>query len=118
MKCAGIATCFDAEKGDPIFGPVRIRNEGDDFASPVFGDGKIYVAGENGRIVVLRDADKLDVLAVSDMGDSILETPAIAQGALFVRTRRSLMRLQSPSDVAVSMVSLSNIVVDPAGEMG
>ena len=94
VKCGGIATCFDTNKGEKIFGPVRIRNEGDYFASPVYGDGKIYVASENGKIVVLRDSDELDVLAVNDLGDSILGTPAIADGALFVRTRKSLMKIQ------------------------
>lgn len=94
VKGGGIATCFKAEDGSSLYGPVRIRNEGDYFASPIYGDGKIYVAGENGKIVVLRDAAKLDVLAVNDLGDSILGTPAIADGGLFVRTRRSLKRIQ------------------------
>jgi outer membrane protein assembly factor BamB len=89
----GLATCFDTVKGDRIFSATRIQNGGEYFASPIFGDGKIYVAGENGRIVVLRDGPKLDVLAVNDLEDSILGTPAIADGALFVRTRNSLMRI-------------------------
>jgi outer membrane protein assembly factor BamB len=94
IKCGGIATCFDTVQGKQIFGPGRINNAGDYFASPVSGDGKIYVAGENGHIVVLRDAPSLDILADNDMGESILGTPAIADGALFVRTRKSLLRIQ------------------------
>ena len=94
VKSGGIATCFDTENGAAMFGPARIHNEGDYFASPVYGDGKIYVASENGKIVVLRDGDALEVLAVNDMGDSILGTPAIADGALYVRTRKSLMKIQ------------------------
>lgn len=94
IKSGGIATCFAAEQGTPVFGPGRINNAGEYFASPVYGDGKIYVAGENGNIVVLRDAPQLDVLAVNDLGESILGTPAIADGALFVRTRKSLLRIQ------------------------
>ena len=81
-------------KGKPLFGPGRINSAGDYFASPVYGDGKIFIAGENGNIVVLRDAPTLDVLAVNDLGDPILGTPAIADGALFVRTRKSLLRIQ------------------------
>ena len=94
IKCGGIATCFDATQGNQLYGPGRINNAGDYFASPVYGDGKIFVAGENGNIVVLRDAPSLDILAVNDMGESILGTPAIADGALFVRTRKSLLRIQ------------------------
>lgn len=94
IKTGGIATCFETAQGQPLFGPARIENAGEYFASPVYGDGKIFVAGENGKIVVLRDAPQLDVLSVNEMGDSILGTPAIADGALFVRTRKALMRIQ------------------------
>jgi outer membrane protein assembly factor BamB len=94
IKGGGIATCFDVKQGKSIYGPARIQNESDYFASPVYGDGKIYVAGENGRIVVLKDAPELEVLAVNDLGDSILGTPAIVDGALIVRTRHSLMRIE------------------------
>ncbi len=94
IKAGGIATCFETSNGKPLFGPGRIDNAGDYFASPVYGDGKIYVASENGKLVVLRDAAELEVLSVNDMGDSILGTPAISDGALFVRTRKSLMRIQ------------------------
>lgn len=94
IKGGGIATCFDTNNGKPLYGPVRIQNESDYFASPVYGDGKIYIAGENGRIVVLQDAPSLKVLAVNDLGDSILGTPAIVDGALIVRTRNSIMRIE------------------------
>ena len=90
----GIATCFQIGNGQALFGPVRIENAGDYFASPVSGDGKIFVASENGKIVVLKDSPELEVLAVNDLGDSILGTPAIAEGALFVRTRKSLLKIQ------------------------
>ena len=56
VKTGGIATCFETTQGKPLFGPVRIENAGEYFASPVYGDGKIFVAGENGKIVVLKDA--------------------------------------------------------------
>lgn len=94
VKTGGIATCFETGQGKPLFGPARIENAGEYFASPVYGDGKIFVAGENGKIVVLKDAPELEVLSVNEMGDSILGTPAIADGALFVRTRKALMRIQ------------------------
>jgi outer membrane protein assembly factor BamB len=99
VKGGGIATCFDTKNGESLFGPARIRNEGDYFASPIYGDGKIYVASENGRVVVLSDGPELNILAVNDMGDSILGTPAIADGALFVRTRRAIFRIQKPDVV-------------------
>lgn len=90
----GIATCFETSEGKSLFGPGRINNAGSYFASPIYGDGKIYVASENGKITVLNDGPELQVLAVNDMGDPVLGTPAIADGALFVRTRKQLLRIQ------------------------
>jgi outer membrane protein assembly factor BamB len=90
----GIATCFETAEGKPLFGPARINNAANYFASPVYGDGKIYIASENGNIVVLHDGPELKVLAVNDMGSPVLGTPAIADGALFVRTRTQLLKIQ------------------------
>ena len=56
--------------------------------------GSFFVASENGKIVVLKDAPELEVLSVNEMSDSILGTPAIIDGALFIRTRKALMRIQ------------------------
>lgn len=90
VKCGGIATCFSQEDGKLIWGPKRIENGGDYFASPIYGDGKIYVAGENGTVVVLKDAPELEVLAKNTVDGSIVATPAIADGRIYVRTREAL----------------------------
>lgn len=90
IKEGGIATCFEINEGEQLFGPKRIKNAGEYFASPVSGDGKIYIAGANGKVVVLRSAPELDILAVNDMGSSVLGSPAIADNSLFIRTRAAL----------------------------
>lgn len=90
VKGGGISSAFDIEDGSPIWYQKRIQNIGDYFASPVYGDGKIYVAGENGTVVVLSGGPQLEVLAKNDLGDAILATPAIAGGRLFIRSRSRL----------------------------
>jgi outer membrane protein assembly factor BamB len=90
VKKGGIAASFDAETGEEVWSRKRIRNFGNYFASPIAGDGKIYVQGENGFLVVLQQGPKLEILAKNDMGDSCIATPAIADGRIFVRTLRSL----------------------------
>ena len=94
VKEGGIATCFETSEGKPLYGPVRINNASNYFASPVYGDGKIFIASENGIIVVLQDGPQFKVLATNDMGDPILGSPAIADGALFIRTRKRMLRIQ------------------------
>lgn len=97
IKGGGIATCFATKDGKNLYGPARIQNAGEYFASPVYGDGKIYVAGENGNVVVLKDSAQLEVLSVNDMGSPILGTPAISDGTLFFRTRAGLVAVSSPA---------------------
>jgi outer membrane protein assembly factor BamB len=91
IKGGGIATCFDTKDGESLYGPVRIQNAGNYFASPVLADGKIYVAGENGNVVVLRNSAELDILSVNDLGSPVLGTPAVSDGTIYFRTRDGLL---------------------------
>src|SRR5262249_22605014 len=47
-KSGGFVNCFDAGKGTRLWPQQRTGNSGQVLASPVYGDGKIYVTGENG----------------------------------------------------------------------
>ena len=91
VKKGGISAAFDAKSGETIWTKKRIRNFGNYFASPIAGDGKIYVTGENGFIVVLKiENERPVVLEKNDMEDSCVATPAIANNRLYVRTLHKL----------------------------
>jgi outer membrane protein assembly factor BamB len=96
IKSGGICTVFGTADGPPLSKPRRVANATNYFASPVLGDGKIYLAGENGKIAVLRNVESYEELAVNDVGASIVATPAIADGALWVRTRDKLLSFSLP----------------------
>lgn len=91
VKAGGLASCYDASNGKALWERSRLGNFGDYFASPVAGDGKIYISGKNGFVVVLEDGPELKVLGKNDIGEEIIATPAIADGRLFIRTRESLV---------------------------
>ncbi len=91
VKGGGISTLFELKRGEPLRDPKRIGNSSDYFASPIYGDGKIYVAAENGIVVVLKNSPDYELLARNDMGDSIVGTPAIARDSLLIRTRKKLI---------------------------
>lgn len=93
VKGGGIATVFDTENGESLRKPRRLPNTGNYFASPIAGDGKIYLAGENGTVLVLSGDAEQKVLAKNDMEDLIIGTPAIADGRLLIRTRSNLFCL-------------------------
>lgn len=90
VKKGGISSSYDIATGEAHWQMARIKNIGDYYASPVAADGKIYVAGENGFIVVLEQGPKLNVLAKNDMGETCIATPSIADGRIFIRTREKL----------------------------
>lgn len=90
VKRGGLCSAFEAATGKPLWQLKRLQNLGEYYASPVSGDGKIYIAGENGFIVVLKCASELTVLARNDLGGVCVATPAISAEALFIRTRDRL----------------------------
>jgi len=90
VKRGGISSAFDIEQGETLWKMSRIGNLGDYYSSPVAGDGKIFVTGENGFITVLAQGPKLEVLAKNDMGEPCVATPAIADGRLYIRTREQI----------------------------
>jgi outer membrane protein assembly factor BamB len=97
VKSGGLSSCYDVKDGKALWQRERLGNFGDYFASPIAADGRIYIAGKNGFIVVLQDAPELKVLGKNDIGEEIIATPAIADGRLFVRTRGSLICVAAPS---------------------
>jgi outer membrane protein assembly factor BamB len=90
VKKGGLSSCYETSGGKTIYELKRIRNLGNYYASPIAGDGKIFVTGENGFIVVLADTPELKILSKNDMGETIIATPAIADGRLYVRTLQKL----------------------------
>jgi len=90
VKSGGISSCFDADDGKEVWGRTRLRNFGDYYASPIAADGKIYIAGRNGFVVVIEDGPKLKILAKNDVGEEIFASPSIADGRIYIRTRESV----------------------------
>jgi outer membrane protein assembly factor BamB len=86
----GILTTFDAATGR-VKNQARLRGAVDHYyASPVAGDGKVYIVSQSGVVVVL-DADRDQaVLSTGELDDEVYATPAIGDGRIFIRTRGAL----------------------------
>jgi outer membrane protein assembly factor BamB len=86
----GIVTTLKPDTGEAI-AQGRIKGAIDRFyASPVAADGKVFMASETGKVVVLPIDGSLEPVAVNDLDDDIYATPAIAEGRIYVRTRSML----------------------------
>src|SRR6185436_6983719 len=81
----GVLTCYNAETGERIY-QQRIAGQSNAFtASPIAADGKLYFAGEDGDVFVVKAGPQYELLATNPMGEILMATPAISEGMIFVR---------------------------------
>ena len=85
----GIAFCLDAKTGKEISGRQRLR-PGTYSASPVLGDGRIYITNEDGVTSVLKAGPQFEVLAENEFDDYTLSSPAVSGGQMYFRTTKFL----------------------------
>lgn len=85
VKNGGIVFSRAAKTGELVYSG-RIGATGYYYSSPVAADNKIYIASEEGVVVVLDSGEELKVLARNKLDGQILATPAIVDGKIYVRT--------------------------------
>ena len=91
---AGLVSCLDALTGRPYWGPERLPQPYNFKASPVGAAGRIYLATEEGDVVVLRLGERFEVLATNTLRDqSFIASPVILDGAIYLRSRTHLFRI-------------------------
>lgn len=87
---SGFASCIEAGSGAELW---RERIDGKFFSSPVSNGTSIYICDREGRLWTF-SKEKFEVLGRFDLGAPICATPALARGAMFVRTAQELIRLE------------------------
>lgn len=117
VKSGGMSSCYDAKDGKTLWDRSRLGNFGDYFASPVAADGKVFIAGKNGFVVVLEDGPQLKVLGKNDIGEEIIATPSIADGRLFIRTRESLVCVADHASSAAVLAAVGSGRSSPSFEL-
>ena len=92
----GVVSAFDAKTGERKYQERLLKDASSAFtSSPVANDGKIFIAGEDGQVIVLKAGPVFERLATNDMGASVLATPAISEGRLIVRTQGQVITVGS-----------------------
>jgi outer membrane protein assembly factor BamB len=86
----GIVTAVDAETGEKVW---QERVEGIFTASPIAGDGKIYLLSETGEAIVLRAGRQPAVLERNALGYRLVASPAVSDGQFFLRSDDYLLAI-------------------------
>ena len=90
IRDGGILSTFNPATGE-LLRQERLKDAiGDYYASPVAADGKIYFAGKDGKVTVIRAGADWKPLATADLQDQIIAAPAIADSRIFIRTDQTL----------------------------
>lgn len=89
VRDGGIVSVLDAKAGE-IVKQLRISVRGKFYASPIYGDGKIYLLGERGGLSVIRSGADPKEIATAAFKEDIYASPAIAGRRILIRTVSNL----------------------------
>jgi outer membrane protein assembly factor BamB len=87
---SGRLSCFDVKTGKPHYTDQRVDGMDNVYASPVAAGGNVYLVSRSGTCVVIKDADKFEVVATNELAEPIDASPAVAGNELFLRGKQNL----------------------------
>lgn len=89
----GVFDAYDISTGTEIY-RERLPLVGSGYsASPVAADGKIYLSNEDGEMLVVEAGATFKHLATNSMGETLMATPALSQGVMYVRGSHTLFAI-------------------------
>jgi outer membrane protein assembly factor BamB len=84
----GYLHCLDAKTGQEVYPRQRLQRTRRGFsASPWAYDGKVFCLSQDGTTYVVKAGPEFKLLEKNSLEDMFLATPAIAEGALYLRGR-------------------------------
>ncbi len=88
---SGMLSCLDAKTGKPFYLQQRLPKPYNFKASPVGVNGKLYLASEEGDVIVVKMGETYEVLATNTLdGQMFIGTPAVAGGEIYLRGQNTL----------------------------
>jgi outer membrane protein assembly factor BamB len=89
----GVLSVFRLADGERLY-QQRLGSGSAGFSSsPVAAAGRIYITNEDGRTYVLAMGPAYQALAENELGETVMATPAIAAGVLYIRGRSHLFAI-------------------------
>jgi len=86
----GLLSALDAKTGKPHYQAQRVDAVPSVFASPVGAAGRIYLLGQQGTGVVLKQGPAMEVLATNTLDDKFDASPALVEREMYLRGYKRL----------------------------
>jgi len=86
----GFLTCYETRTGKLVYGRQNLGTRNTITASPIAGDGRIYIQTEDGECYVVKQGPEFEILAVNKLDEVFCASPAVSGGKLFLRGRKHL----------------------------
>ncbi len=91
LNNAGVLTCGDTDSGRRLW---QLRLDGPYSGSPVVADNHLYAFNEEGKVqVVDLSAPEGRIAGEMELGEMILCSPAISNGAIYVRSNERIWKI-------------------------
>ena len=87
----GVAVCLNAKIGEEVW---KKRFGGNFSASPIFAEGRLYFCDESGKTTVITASPDFEKLAVNELADGFMGSPAVSGKSLILRTKTALYRIE------------------------
>ena len=91
----GILSVRDTKSGKLLVEGERLNGVSGVYASPVSAGGRVYIAGRNGTVSVLKDSATLEVLATNELDEKFDCSPAVVGNQMFLRGKETLYCIAS-----------------------
>jgi len=82
--------CLDARTGEAHYGPARLPEVTDFYASPLGAAGRVYLTSREGVTLVLKHGPALEILATNRLDDRFSASPVAVGADLLLRGERHL----------------------------
>jgi outer membrane protein assembly factor BamB len=88
-------SCFDAKTGQAFYQQQRLPKPYNFKSSPVAANGKLYLASEEGDVIVVKMGEKYEVLTTNTLQNQMfIGTPAILEGEIYLRGQNTLFAIR------------------------
>ena len=85
-----VLTILNRKTGQAILDRERLPGQESFYASPAAAAGRIYLVDRAGTTLVLKQSDRLEILATNQLDDSVDASPVLVGRQLFLRGKNTL----------------------------